>query len=464
MYLGFVVLALSVVAAIVGFMQRRKLGQIIATPFTKTAEAGSLTGEVSCEGTADAITPLVAPCSGRPCIYYEVEIKQAFEKQVSTENGMKKETGSTTAHQSRAGSVFQLNDGSGPVKVEVEDKVDGTFDKSFEGKGAGGGYLTFGQYHVQIGYPSEGRATGTTCVERIIPAGGRLFVLGKVADQTIRKRDGMLGTLMLSTKGRDDLMGASKRNMMVAFVAAGLMLPIGGAMAAFGERPAGSAGCEQIANSLGEACRGRLHGRTDAVMTWTVTEPGTYRFQSVGTGTDVNMRLWPQITVVDANNTPVFTASGAGGEQIDATSDVIAAGTYTIRINDTSSGYAAGLQGGAGFSFDVDLVAPAGGAELPDMAGPPPGAAPSEGDVTAALNELCPDTWCEGEWNYTFRSVECSPSGCEVSFDATSGTRTLHDTVTVPGAVATVDGYGNIPEDFFNRLSEMLGGWEQARM
>ncbi|MDQ3034797.1 MAG: E3 ubiquitin ligase family protein [Myxococcota bacterium] len=377
MYVGFVVLALAVVAAIVGFMQRRKLGVIIATPFKKTGEAGASNAEVSCEGNVQAMTPLTAPCSGRPCIYYEVEVKQSWEKQVATENGMKKKTGTNTAHTSKAGSTFQLDDGSGPVSVKVEDSIDGTFEQSFEGKGAGSGYMTFGQYQVQIGHPSEGHATSTKCVERIIPTDGRLFVLGKADNATIQKRDGMLGKIMLSTKGRDHLMGSSKRNMMIGFVAAGLMLPVGGAMAAFGDAPAGVAGCDQIANSLGDACQGRMHGRSDVVMTWNVTEPGAYRFQSVGTGTDVNMRLWPSVTVVDASNMPVFTASAPGGAMLDQTSPPLAAGTYTIRVNDVSSGYAAGLEGGAGFSFDVDLVpgtAPAALPELPAVAAPPPAA------------------------------------------------------------------------------------------
>lgn len=378
MYFGFVLLGLAVIAAIAGFLQRRKLGVIIATPFKKTGEAGGATNEVSCEGQVQSSTPLTAPCSGRPCIYYEVEVKQSWEKQVATENGMKKKTGTNTAHKSRAGSTFQLDDGSGPVNVKVEDAIDGTFEQSFEGKGGGHGFMTFGQYQVQINHPSEGHATSTKCIEKIIPTDGKLFVLGKVADQTIQKRDGMLGKIMLSTKGRDDLMGSSKRTMMGAFIGAAVLLPVGGAMAIFGDAPVSAPSCDQIANSLGDACQGRMHGTSDVVMTWSVTEPGQYRFQSVGTGTDVNMRLWPSITVVDASNTPVFTASGGGGALIDQTSGPIAAGTYTIRVNDVSSGYAAGLEGGAGFSFDVDLVPAAGGApaegatpELPAVAAPP---------------------------------------------------------------------------------------------
>lgn len=379
-YVGFLVMVLALVAVAVGFLQRRKLGKIIATPFKKTGEAAGVGGDVSCEGEVQAITPLNAPCSGRPCLYYEIEIKQTWEKQVRTADGTKKKTGSRTAHTSKAGSTFHLDDGSGPVKVEAGDSINGTFDKSFEGKGAGQGHLTYGQYQVQIGSPTEGHATGTKCVERIIPAEGRLFVLGKMDDATVKKRDGMMGKLLLSTKGRDSLMGATKRNMMIAFIAGGLMFPTGGGMAIFGEAPAASTdGCGDFTNSIADACQGRIRGRSDVIMTWTITEPGTYRFVSVGTGTDLDMRLWPAITVVDSNNTPIFSASAVGGAQIERTSREIPTGTYTVRINDASSGYAAGLEGGAGFSFDVDIVTPSGGGE----AAPGQGATPTESESPA---------------------------------------------------------------------------------
>lgn len=373
MYVGFFLLAVAVAAVIGGFLQRRKLGKIISTPFKKTGDAAGTSGEVSCEGAVQVITPLTAPCSGRPCIYYEVEVKQKWEKQVSTENGTQKKTGTRTAHKSKAGSVFQLDDGSGAVNVDPGESVDGTFETSFEGKGAGHGYITFGQYQVAVDSP-EGRGTSTHCTEKIIPAEGSLFVLGQATDATIRKPDGMLGSLMLSTKGRDHLMGATKRNMMIAFVVAGLMLPAGAGMAIFGEAPASAPSCDTLTNSLTDTCEGRLYGNSDVVMSWTVTEPGAYRFRSVGTGTDVGMRLWPSITVVDTSGVPVFTASAPGGQMLDQVSGELAAGEYTIRVNDVSSGHAARLEGGAGFTFDVDLVTAedtAGEAELPAVAAPP---------------------------------------------------------------------------------------------
>ena len=110
MILGFVLLALAIGAVVVGLLQRRKLGQIVSTPFKSTAQALAAGGDVSCEGDVRSEQPLTAPCSGRPCLYYEVEVKQRWEKQVATENGTQKKTGSVKAHQASAGSVFEVDD------------------------------------------------------------------------------------------------------------------------------------------------------------------------------------------------------------------------------------------------------------------------------------------------------------------------------------------------------------------
>lgn len=358
MYVGFVLLALAIGAVVVGLLQRRKLGQILATPFKSTSQALAAGGDVSCEGEVHSAEPLTAPCSGRPCLYYEVEVKQRWEKQVATENGTQKKTGAVKAHQATAGSVFEVDDGSGAVQIDGQEGLEGELTEAFRGKGPGSGHLQFGQMHLSIGYPSEGRPTGTECVERIVPAEGKVFVLGRADGGRIRKRDGLGGSLLLSTKGRDHLLGSTKRNMIAAFVAAAVLLPAGGGLAAFGGAPAGpstpSCGA-QIQDSIDE-CRGRIRGHGDVTMSWQVSEPGAYRVAAVGTGRDRTLRLWPRVTITNASGQQVFTASGTNGDPIEATTDALEPGSYTVRVNDVSAGHAARLEGGAGFSFDVDRV------------------------------------------------------------------------------------------------------------
>lgn len=360
MNFGIFLLVVAIAALAVGFVQQRKMKGILNAPFKKTGDiaknpqAGDAKGTISCEGSISSSQPLTAPCSGRACIYYEIEVKQAWEKHVSTENGTKKQTGKITAHEEKKGSIFQLNDGSGPVKVNAMEKIDGQLEKSFEEKSKQGyGDIHFGQWrtHISTINDSSKYETGTTCIEKIIPAEGNLFVKGKLAGGQITKQDGMLGKLLLSTKGRDALVGATKRNMMIGFIVGGLSLPFGGGMAIFGDPPVDN--CANMQDDIPEACKARVHDEDSVKLTWTVVEEGNYEFSSVGTGTDDFMRLWPHVVVTDASGTTVLELSAPSGDLVKGTAK-FAAGTYTIEVNDTHTGWADNLEGGAGFSIDID--------------------------------------------------------------------------------------------------------------
>jgi hypothetical protein len=73
---------------------------------------------------------------------------------------------------------------------------------------------------------------------------------------------------------------------------------------------------------------------------------------------------------------------------------------------------------------------------------------------------MCPDLWCEGDWRYVFRSVDCTPGGCRVAFDATSGSRAVNDAIDVPGVAAALDREGSISQTFERRFGEALLQWE----
>lgn len=365
MYLGFLLLAFAVAAVVVGFLQRGKMKAILAAPFRQTAQAltgADAKGEVSFQGAIQAAQPgqqLIAPCSGQPCVYYEIEVKQEWEKHVRTEDGVKKNTGSDTALEHKQGSMFWVNDGSGPVAVNATESVDAKLEKAFdEKKSYGWGDISFGGFNAHIHRPSDGEkhATATRCIEKILPANGDVFVLGKVAQNMISKRDGMLGKLMLAREGRDALIGSTKRNMVIGFAAAGLLLPAGGAMAIFGEAPEAAADtCSAMKDDIPEPCEGRMYDSSDVTFTWEVTEEAEYKFSAIGTGKDPVMRLWPDIEVKDGSDV-VFTMSAPDGDEITGKAH-FKPGTYTIAVNDTHYGWAENLQGGAGFTLEIDQVA-----------------------------------------------------------------------------------------------------------
>lgn len=375
MYFGIFLLIIALVALVVGFMQRKKMNTILAAPFKPTGQVqggAGADGLISCQGAIQATQPLTAPCSGKPCLYYEIEIKQEWEKHVKTEDGVKKRTGKDSAHTNKTGSVFNVDDGSGPVQVDCSESVDAKLEKAFtEKKSYGWGDISFGNYSVHINRPSDGEkhAVATHCVEKIIPIEGDIFVVGKLDGPVIRKRDGMLGKLMLAREGRKGLIGSTKRNMMIGFIAGGLLLPTGGLMAAFGEAPqAAPSTCDNMADALTTPCIGRLSSVDDVTYPWTVTAEGDFRFDAQGTGNDPMMRLWPSVRVQDATGGVIFSMSAPGGAPVQSQGHFVP-GSYTIHVNDTHDGYAAGLEGGAGFSLNIVSL---GGAGAP--------AAPAAGD------------------------------------------------------------------------------------
>jgi len=361
MYVGFFLLAVAVAAVVIGFLQRGKMKTILAAPFKPTGQAlasPDAKGQISFQGQVQPAEQLVAPCSGQPCLYYEIEIKQEWEKHEQTEDGVKKRTGNDTAHEQKIGSMFYVNDGSGPVAVNAKESVDAKLEKTFdEKKSYGWGDIQFGGYttHIQRPSDSDKYATGTRCVEKIIPAQGELFVLGKVEGNVVQKRDGMMGKLMLAREGRDGLLGSTKRNMIIAFAAAGILVPAGGAMAIFGEAPASAAdNCVAMEDATEAPCEGRVHS-DDVTYGWKVTEEADYKFTAMGTGKDTTMRLWPSINVTKDGET-VCSLEESGPDGVNGSCH-FAKGDYTIAINDVSDGHAEKLKGGAGFTLEIAQVA-----------------------------------------------------------------------------------------------------------
>lgn len=106
-----------------------------------------------------------------------------------------------------------------------------------------------------------------------------------------------------------------------------------------------------------------------------------------------------------------------------------------------------GSTGGAAYTLSIGTALPG-------------GAVTGGASIVAALNEICGDAWCEGEWDYTFTDVSCDPAPCRVTFDARRGRRTVHDTVVVDGVNVAGDQDG--PTDqFAERFTDVLMRWER---
>ena len=391
-YLGFFLIFVAVIAGIVGLMQHLKMKKILAAPFKKTGEIASNPSVADAQGrisTEGAVQPgqqgLVAPCSGKPCLYYEIEIIQHWHRYVTTENGTKKETGKNTITTQKVGSTFFVNDGSGPIAVDASKGMDVELEKSFSQKqGVSWGDVSFGQFRTSVSVPGGDKTgDGVECIEKLVAPTGNLFVMGKLAGGTITKEDGMLGKLLASNKGRDKLVGSTKTKAIAGFVGAGVSMLIGIPVAIFADPPAPGVNYCAITDQTeaGHKCTGKIYNDNGETVNLKVTKAGTYHIHAQAPST-VKIPLSPVLNVTDTSG-----KSFAKDEHDDAEVH-LEPGDYKINISDAYKGDPAHFKGG--FSFELDVKQTSVAAELtsatPDTsaepsasAGTKPGTKPGAG-------------------------------------------------------------------------------------
>lgn len=391
---GFALLGLAFLATLVGFLQRRKGKKILATPFKRTGEIAAnprvvdAKGNVSCEGAVQTQAPAIAPVSGKPCLYYEVELVQEWTKSVTTEDGMKEETGRTTLSTAKSGVVFYVNDGSGPIGVDPRYGMDVDLERSFEQEQSiRFGEVQFGHFRAHVPPAGDGKSgRSVRVIERIVPAGGHMFVLGRLDEQrNITQSSGLTGDLIASRRGRHALLGATKRNATIGFVAGALFLLPGGALAALGEPVdiAALKGCQILdESSPGAPCTGKIYGDYGSDVTFTVTKAATFEITGAPPA-GKKLPLIPKLEVKDAGGKALVKDAPATAK-ID-----LPAGVYTVNIRDSIPGAAKDFKGGFSYELSVKRVsapavssAPAAPAVLPVAANTDPSAtteAPAKG-------------------------------------------------------------------------------------
>jgi E3 Ubiquitin ligase len=384
-YLGFVLVFLAVVALLVGLMQHLKGKKILAAPFKKTGEIAAnpavadAKGIVSCEGAIEAQQPAIAPCSGKPCVYFEIEVIQEWSKHVVTEDGHKTETGKDTIQTVKTGAVFFVNDGSGPVAIDPREGMNVELDESFkQTQNVSHGDVMFGQFHTHVGHASgDKHGTGVKVIEKIVPVQGGMFVMGQLANQAITKPKGMLGSLMASRKGRNALLGATKRNKIIGFVAGGLFFVPGLGMSIFMDAPTPTAAGEGSCNILdqskpNEPCTGKIRDDDGYNVELTVTQGETVEIQG-GPPRGKKIPVIASISVKGPDGKSLLTDAHETGT-VD-----LQPGKYTVNIKDSIPGDAAHFKGGFSFELLVKRTALLAAAD----AGPEAGAAAPSASVAA---------------------------------------------------------------------------------
>lgn len=230
------IVAVGIIVMIYGAMQKAKAGRLAKAPLVSTGDAASKgaqvageKGAISAEGNVQCATPLTAPASGKPCLYYELKVTGTWKEGDSTK--------SKDYVTEKVSADFAIDDGSGPVKVVIGDKG-GSFDmeKSHdetkkEGifadlKNAVGNKepIAFGQYLFDN--PPMSKANKFHCVEKILPVSERVLACGKTEGDAIVPPGG-LKSLILSAKSHAELLEASLGGAKKAFMGGGIAIGVG---------------------------------------------------------------------------------------------------------------------------------------------------------------------------------------------------------------------------------------------
>ena len=368
---GWILAVFGFVGVVFGIRMMLKGKKMGSVPFRKPSEiaqqgaqAADAKGMVSTEGQVVASgQPLIAPMSGKPCLGYEIVVERKWEKTVKTEKGHEKKTGTTKAFSEYKGTTFQISDGSGQVLVDSTTQPDVSLDKTHSSTVNVSmvlpGMLTFG--NLQMNTPSvgnmEGSTTGYVGTEKIISPSATLYALGAYAQGpqglAIGTPKGIgTGKLILSSKGREHLVGTTKRNMILGYALGGVMLVGGSGLGLFGPK-AEATGCEaNLAKSATTSCDDRIVSDNGKDIKWTVTEAATYRVSLKQPA--VKNPIDGVVEITDSTGKKVAYDDGGSASTNASITQTFAPGTYSINVRDFAKHT---LEGGYGFHLDIEKVA-----------------------------------------------------------------------------------------------------------
>jgi hypothetical protein len=365
------------VGLVVGLLQMLKAKKMNAVPFRRPSEIAQLgpgaadaKGMVSTEGQVQpGPQPLHAPMSGEPCLAYEIVVERKWEKHVQTEKGMQKKTGSERVFSDTKGSLFQITDGAGAIMVDSNGTIDADMDKSHSSKVPVGitmpGTLVFGRFQMNtpLVLNTDTRTTGYEATEKVVRPSAQVYALGKL-DQgaygpTLATPAGIgTGKLILSSKGRAQLLGKTKRNMILGYALGGVFFVGGTALGIFGPAPEPSAHCPSLITDTSVAtaalsCDDRLYDKDGKDFSLQIGEKGTYRIavkQPAGLAHPIDAT----VTLTDATGKQVAYNDGGSPGAEAKVEQALEPGSYKINVRDFARSK---VEGGYSFSMSVEKIA-----------------------------------------------------------------------------------------------------------
>jgi hypothetical protein len=278
--IGLLLAAIGIIGLVYAVIMRMRAARVSDAPFVKTGEAAAKgmaaanpKGAISAEGNVSCPQPLVAPMSGKTCLFYEIKVTAEWKdgdtnktKEISKE---------------KRAAQFSIDDGSGPVWVDA--KEGGDFEPSetkSETKstsllgGITGQDLMFGQFRVSTGLLSLG--TKYMVEEKILSAAPKLYVCGKAGSSNEITAPSWR-SLLITGKTRADYLGHAMQSAKIALIVAGSLMGVGLILGIVGAVTApADTGKKATATNAAAAAAAQPPSATDtAAVTTTAAPAGT---------------------------------------------------------------------------------------------------------------------------------------------------------------------------------------------
>ncbi len=228
--IGILLAAIGIIGVVYGIFMRMRAARVSDAPFVKTGEAAAKgmaaanpKGAISVEGNVTCPQPLVAPMSGKTCLYYEIAVTAEWK------DGDANKTREISKEKRAA--QFGIDDGSGPVWIDA--KEGGDFEPKetkVETKSTGllggitGQDLMFGQFRVSTGMLSLG--TKYRVEEKILSAAPKLYVCGKAGSSNEITAPSWR-KLLITGKSRADYLGHAMQSAKIALIVAASLMGVG---------------------------------------------------------------------------------------------------------------------------------------------------------------------------------------------------------------------------------------------
>ncbi len=242
---GVILLVVAAVLVFVHVRARKKVGalltasaqtvsQMLGTAKTLAGElgAGSFSEMVEVSGQVRCPGPLISPLGERPCVYYDMSVRRQYEEDTEerdAQGNVRRATrrGSETMSSQSERVDFELADQTGAIAVRLEGAdFDGLTETVERFEPAGGALqLQLGRFAMSVPTLGHGRRTlGYQYSERVLPAEGRLTVIGQASDQGGEMTVGRGGPAFIVTpRTKAELVGGAQRTVKWTAVASGLL-------------------------------------------------------------------------------------------------------------------------------------------------------------------------------------------------------------------------------------------------